>query len=377
MRFVYQEWDGTEFETQEHLQYFSNFMEYILEYGEQAMKALRELSDDPEQRKIIDKWIEDGLLDKVGVNFKLTPRAINSLQRKALMEVFRNLKAESAEGHETHLQGRGGERSEGTRTYQFGDPVSEIDLHATLRRAIATHGTGLPLRLDERDFELHQTDSKATCSTVILLDMSGSMGRWDRFTQAKRCAMAMYALIRQRFVLDTVDIVGFATGAEVIPEQKMPLSLPKRISLYDPVVQMRVPIPELETAPQHFTNLHMGLKMARRILSRRGGQNKQVFIITDGQPTAHVEGGDVVLLYPPDESSTMATLSEALILSRHGVRFNTFALIEDYFYMDWLGFVDQLTKLTRGVAFYCTAGNLTDCVMESYMSGRKTKTFLA
>ncbi|MCH8149799.1 MAG: VWA domain-containing protein [Planctomycetes bacterium] len=377
MRTIFQEWDGREFETQEHLQYFSNFLEYVLEFGEDALKALRDLQDDPEQRRIIEKWIEEGLLDKVGVKFRLTPRAIDSLQRKALMEVFRNLKSDSPEGHETHRAGRGGERTEGTRAFQFGDPVSEIDLHATLRQAIARNGAGLPIRLDERDFELSVTDSKATCSTVILLDMSGSMGRWDRFTQAKKCAMAMYALIRQRFALDTVDIVGFATGAEVIPEQKMPLVMPKRISMYDPVVHLRVPISDLDSAPQHFTNLHMGLMTARRILSRRGGHNKQIFIITDGQPTAHVEGGDVVLLYPPEEKTALATLSEAMILARHGVRFSTFALIEDYYYMEWLGFVDQLTKLTRGVAFYCTSGSLTDCVMESYLSGRKTKTYIA
>ena len=221
------------------------------------------------------------------------------------------------------------------------------------------------------------TESKATCSTVVLLDMSGSMSRWDRFTQAKRCAMAIYALIRQRFVLDTVDIVGFFSAAEVIPEHKLPLVMPKRVSMFDPEIRIRVPIEDVETAPQHFTNLQMGLMTARRILARRGGRNKQVFIITDGQPTAHVEGGDILLLYPPEESTAIATLSEAMNLSRHGVRFSTFALIEDYYYMEWLGFVDQLTKLTRGVAFYCTSGNLADCVMESYLSGRKTKTYIA
>ena len=160
MRFIFQEWDGTEFETQQHLQYFSNFMEYLLEFGEDALKALRDLQDDPEQKKIIERWIEEGLLDKVGVNFRLTPRAIDSLQRKALMEVFRNLKSDSPEGHETHRTGRGGERTEGTRAFQFGDPVSDIDLHATLRQAIARNGTGLPIRLDERDFELSVTDSR-------------------------------------------------------------------------------------------------------------------------------------------------------------------------------------------------------------------------
>jgi uncharacterized protein with von Willebrand factor type A (vWA) domain len=202
------------------------------------------------------------------------------------------------------------------------------------------------------------------------------MSRWGRFAQAKRCAMAVHALIKQRFALDTVDVVGFASGAEVIPEHKLALAMPKRVSLFDPEVHIRVPLENLRSAPQHFTNLHMGLRYARRILSRRGGRNKQVFIITDGQPTAYVDGEFVKLIYPPDDATAMATLSEAMLLSRQGIRFSTFALIEDYYYMDWVSFVDHLSKLTKGVSFYCTSGNLANCIMESYMSGRKTKTYL-
>jgi len=377
MRYVYQEWDGNEFSTQDHLEYFSNFMEYLLEFGDGALEALKELTDDPEQRKVIEQWIEDGLLDKAGVQFKLTPRAINSLQRKALMEVFKNLRPGSPEGHETTHTGRGGERTDGTRAYRFGDPVSDLDVASTLRNAVSRTGGGLPIKIGEEDFELHQTESKSTCSTVILLDMSGSMSRWHRFTQAKRCAMAVYALIRQRFTLDSVDVVGFASGAEVIPEHRLPLVMPKRISMYDPEIDIRLPIAQLDRGPQHFTNLQMGLRLARQILARRGGMNKQVFVITDGQPTAHVDGEYVHLIYPPAQETAMATLSEGLMLAKTGVRFATFALIEDYYYMDWVGFVDQLTKLTKGVAFYCTSESLTNCVMESYLSGRKTKTFLA
>lgn len=376
MRFTYQEWDGHEFQTQDHLQQFSQLLEYVMEYGDDAMHALRDLTDDPEGRKLIEKWIDEGLLDKIGAKFRLTPRAISSMQRKALMEVFRSLRPDSPEGHETRAPGMGGERLDGTRPYQWGDSIHEIDLNITLRNAVHRGGLGLPMRLREEDFALRLSESKATCSTVILLDMSGSMGRWDRFTQAKKCAMAMYALIRQRFALDTVDVVGFATGAEVIAEYKLPLARPKPISTHDPEIDLRVPLAKLSTAPQHFTNLQMGLLTARRILARRGGRNRQVFIITDGQPTAHMEGDVVHLIYPPDESTTLATLGEAVNLARNGVRFSTFALIEDYFYMDWVDFVGNLTKLTKGVAFYCTSGDLSHCVMESYLSGRKQKSVL-
>jgi len=377
MRYIFQQWDGTAFPTQDALGYFDHFINYIMEYGEEALEALRDIEDDPEQRKIIEEWIKEGLLERAGVHFRLTPRAISSIGRKALMEVFKGLRPDSSEGHESRQTGVGGERTEGTRPYQFGDPVHDVDLPATLRSAVQRGGLGVPIRLREEDFAVHLSESKATCSTVILLDMSGSMNRWNRFTQAKKCAMAMYAFIRQRFALDTVDLVGFYSGAAVIHEAKLPLLMPKAVSMFDPEIRLKVPLERLDEAPQHFTNLHLGLMTARRILARRGGANKQVFIITDGQPTAHVEGDHVHLLYPPDPATTMATLASALMLSKQGVRFSTFALIDDYYYMEWVSFVDQLTKLTRGVAFYCTSGNLTQCVMESYLSGKKTKEFLA
>ncbi len=377
MRYVYQEWDGSEFPTEEHLEFFDNFMELLLEHGEDALEAIQQLELDDENRKIIEQWIKDGLLDKVGAKFKLTPRAINSLQRKALMEVFKELRPDSAEGHDTRHTGPGGERVDGTRAYNFGDSVSEIDLGQTMRNAAARGVGDGSVRIAERDIEVHLTESKATCSTVILLDMSGSMARWHRFASAKRCAMAVHALIKQRFALDTVDVVGFYSGAQVIPEHRLPLLMPKRVTMFDPEIRIRVPVHKIDEAPQHFTNLHMGLMTARRILARRGGRNKQVFIITDGQPTAHLQGEYVYLLYPPEEVTAMATLREAMAMSRQGVRFSTFALIEDYAYMDWVEFVDQMTRLTRGVAFYCTGSNLSSAIMESYLSGRKRKAYLA
>ncbi len=377
MRYIYQEWDGTEFPTQDHLSQFDQFLDYLMEYGDEAMDALRRLELDPETAEIVEKWIEEGLLEKAGARFRLTPRAINTMQRKALMEIFRDLKPGSPEGHETSQRGAGGERIEGSRRYQFGDPVAELDLSATLRNAIRRGGPGLPLKVGEADFEVHLSESAATCSTVILLDMSGSMSRWHRFSQAKRCAMAVHALIRQRFPMDTVDVVGFHSAAEQVPEHKLPLLMPKRVTVFDPEVRLRVPVDRADDAPQHFTNLHMGLMTARRILARRSGANKQAFIITDGQPTAHVQGDYLYLIYPPEQSTTTATLAEAMRLSKHGVRFSTFALIEDYYWMDWVSFVDQLTKLTKGVAFYCSAGDLSGAIVESYLTGRKRKAYLA
>jgi uncharacterized protein with von Willebrand factor type A (vWA) domain len=387
MKYFYGEFDGEEFPTPDGLFGFDQLMQFIMEHGEQALKAIEQMMNDPKneaQSDMLEQLLKDGMLDKDGKGrLRLTPRAVSKMQRKALMEVFSNLKEGRREGHERVTPGPGGERIEGTKPYQYGDPVAELDLHQTLHNALTRHG--LPqsvegrrkIRFDEKDFELHLHEGVTSCSTVVLLDMSGSMMRYGRFLSAKRVAMAMQALIRGRFPQDSIDFVGFYSGAAKIPEVMLPLTMPKPVTIYDYQVRLRVPINQLDKAPQHFTNLHMGLQMARRILRKRTSENKQIFIITDGQPTAHVEGDFVYLLYPPDPRSTVATLKEAVTAVREGCRISTFALIEDYWGMDWVSFVDQLTKLTKGVAFYTSSGELASCIMESYLSGRKKKQYIA
>jgi uncharacterized protein with von Willebrand factor type A (vWA) domain len=388
MKYFYGEFDGEEFPTQENLFGFDQLMEFIMEYGDQAMKALEQMMKDPknqEQSDLLEQLLKDGMLDKDGKGkLRLTPRSVNKMQQKALMEVFANLRNGQRDGHEKITVGANGERIDGTKPYQFGDPVSELDLHKTLQNALARHG--LPaksaegksqIKFDERDFELHLHEGTTTCSTVVLLDMSGSMMRYGRFHSAKKVAMAMQALIRQKFPQDSIDFVGFYSGANKISEVALPLTMPKPVTIYDYQVKLKVPIPKLDKAPQHFTNLHMGLQMARRILRKRQSENKQIFIITDGQPSAHVEGDFVHLLYPPDPRSTIATLKEAVLSVKEGCRISTFALIEDYYGMEWVSFVEQLTKLTKGVAFYTSSGELSNCVMESYLSGRKKKSYVA
>lgn len=423
MKYFYGEFDGSPFPTPDKLFNFDQLMNFIMQHGEQALKAIQQMMNDPEnqqQSDLLEQLLKEGMLDKDGKGkLKLTPRAIVRMQRKALMEVFANLRQGQRDGHEKVTPGLGGERIEGTKPYQYGDPVSELDLHQTLQNAMSRKGqekqgqekqgpgargegqeknrsassappsslaprpsplapSSSPLiRFNESDFELHLHEGVTSCSTVVLLDMSGSMMRYGRFLSAKKVAMAMQALVRQRFQQDSIDFVGFYSGATKIPEVALPLAMPKPVTVYDYQVRLKVPLDQLDKAPQHFTNLHMGLQMARRILRNRTSENKQIFIITDGQPTAHVEGDYCYLLYPPDQRSTVATLKEAVLATKEGCRLSTFALIEDYWGMEWVGFVDQLTKLTKGVAFYTSSGELANCIMESYLSGRKKKAYIA
>ena len=387
MKYHFGEFDGEEFPTQDSLFDFNQMMNFVLRHGEDALDAMQQMMDnpegaDPDIQKFIEQMLKEGMLEKDGQGkLKLTPRAVTSMQQKALLEVFENMQTGQRDGHRKVTPGSNGERIDGTKPYQFGDPVSEIDLHRTLHNSLHRHGlpdlkAGGKLAFDERDMELHLHEGTTSCSTVVLLDMSGSMMRYGRWHSAKKVAMAMAALVRSKFPQDTVDFVGFYSGAERITESQLPLAMPKPVTIYDYQVRLKVPIEKMGRAPQHFTNLHMGLQVARRILRRRATDNKQLFIITDGQPTAHVEGQDVLLLYPPDPRSTAATLKEALLAKKEGCRFATFALVEDYYGMDWVGFVDQLTQLTKGVAFYTASGELSNCVMESYLSGRKKKAYI-
>ncbi len=412
MRTRYFEYNGKPYTFPQDLAQGQEFLEFVLAHGDEALLAARQMESQPEYSQMLRELLDQGLLEKVRGRFRLTPRAVNAMQRKALMEIFAHLKSGARDSHDTRATGPVGDRIEGTRPFQFGDALSEIDLSATLRNAIrrraeevtrasaaareaarsdapadAARGTPqlsvrtqaalLPLRLAEDDFELHHREARSSCSTVVLIDQSGSMARFGRYLHAKKCAMALTALIRQRFPLDTIDLVGFFSGAEAVREDQLPLLMPKPVSVYDPRVRVRVPLNKLNTAPQHFTNLHLGLLKAARLLQRRAGDQKLVFIITDGQPTAHVQGDYAYLIYPPHESSHWATINEAVRIARTGVRVCTFALTDDYWDMDWLGFVEQLGRMTRGVTFQCTGGDLSACVMESYLSGRRKRSFLS
>src|SRR5436190_13320925 len=151
MKYFYGQYDGQEFPTQDKLFGFDQLMQFIMNYGEQALKALEQMMNDPkneDQSEMLEQLLKDGMLDKDGKGkLKLTPRAVTKMQRKALMEVFSNLRLGNREGHEKITPGVGGERIEGTKAYQYGDPVSELDLHQTLHNALTRHG--LPSREGE------------------------------------------------------------------------------------------------------------------------------------------------------------------------------------------------------------------------------------
>ena len=401
MKFEYGQFDGQPFLGPDQLFPEPKVMRFILQYGEQALDAMQHLEGEEEQA-YIEELLAAGLLeqyqDEQGkTRLRITPKMLKGLQHKALEEMFENLKRGSKDGHRTQEHGRTTERTEGTRAYQFGDPLSEIDAGATMRnamvrqtaehRAVGRAGRpSLPIGIQAGDFELHQTEGAADCATVMLIDLSGSMMRYGRFLQAKRVALGMQALVDARFPQDSLQYVGFYTLADRLLAKDIPLVMPKPVTIHDYQVRYRVPLAQAqanrERIPLHFTNLQLGLRTARQMLQRSGAANKQIFVITDGQPTAHVQpnaSGDgemLYLLYPPTEQTAEITLKEALRCRQQGIRIASFALIEDYWGMDWVGFIERMTRLTRGVAYYCTCDDLSSTVIESYLTGRKKKSFV-
>jgi len=402
MDFQYGPFDGVPFQGPDALFPDSRVMNFIMQHGEQALDAMAQI-DDPDEQAFIEAMIDAGLLEEYedeqgNRRLRMTPRMVKGLQHRALMQIFEGMRPGHKDGHPVESPGRTTERSEGTRPYQFGDPLGELELGQTMRNAMARQiaeasragGTGaglqLPLRIGPQDFELHNTDTTADCATAVLIDLSGSMMRYGRYMQAKRVAMGMAAMIREKFPLDTIDFVGFYTLAKPMNEQDVVLTMPKPVTIHDYQVRLRVPLDQAyaneDKIPLHFTNLQLGLRTARQQLAKRGAANKQIFVITDGQPTAHAQpsptgdGEMLYLLYPPTQETAEITLTEAIKCQQAGIRIATFALIEDYYGMDWVGFVDQLTRLTRGTAFYCTSDDLSSTVVESYLKGKKTKQFV-
>ncbi len=392
MKFSYgQAGDAEMFRSPDELAAPDKLTNFILQHGQDGLDALDEAADQTED--LINELIDAGLLERdEGGQLRPTPRTVRALQIRALDDVFRGLRAGVKDGHESTDTGQRGERAEGTRAYRFGDSIADIDLGATLRSAVARRVLGgaepgaalLPLDIDERDIAVFTTEATTDVATAVLIDLSGSMARYGRHVAAKRVALAMQQLVRRRFPNDTLDIIGFASVAQRVPEREVALLTPRPVTTREWQIRVRVPLSQASRTHPHFTNLHHALRLARSTLARRSAPNKQIFVITDGCPTAHLSGGPgglgehgdepvLNLIYPPSEASALATLEEAHACVRSGIRIATFALIDDYEAMDWVGFVERLTRVTRGTGFYCTAGDLAGMIVESYLTGKRSR----
>ncbi|HEY7827759.1 MAG TPA: hypothetical protein VIB99_05965 [Candidatus Limnocylindrales bacterium] len=293
-----------------------------------------------------------GYLTRDGENLELTPRGSRRIGQKVLDDLFARLRSDAFGEHRIDRAGRSGERTEGTKPFEFGDPF-DLDLRETLANALqrpenapSARGRG-PVRLAAADFAVHRSQESTRTSTVLLLDMSRSMLLRGCFVAAKKVAVALDTLIRTQYPRDDLAVIGFAYYArELRPGSLAELSW---------------------HGYEYGTNLQHGLLLARRILARSGAANRQIVVITDGEPTAHFQDGQVEFNYPPTRRTIEETLREVQRCTKAGITINTFMLERSRALTD---FVAQVTRLNRGRAFFAEPEHLGEYVLVDFVRGR-------
>ncbi|HLQ47579.1 MAG TPA: VWA domain-containing protein [Candidatus Dormibacteraeota bacterium] len=297
---------------------------------------------------------EAGYLTHRGEKLELTPRGSRRIGQKVLDDLFARLSRDAFGGHRIDRAGRGGEREESTKPYEFGDPF-HLDIRGTienaLRRPENAPGGGLRsgrgVSLSAADFEVFRTEQLTRTSTVLLVDMSRSMLLRGCFLAAKKVAVALDTLIRTQFPHDDLSVIGFAYYARELRSESLA---------------------ELTWHGYEYgTNLQHGLMLARQILARQRGGTRQIVVITDGEPTAHFENGQVEFSYPPTRRTIQETLREVQRCTRDGITINTFMLERSRALAE---FVALITRMNRGRAFYATPEHLGEYVLVDFVAGR-------
>jgi Ca-activated chloride channel family protein len=284
------------------------------------------------------------------VRFELTRKGSDFLGYKALRNLLGSLGKASLGRHDTRDSATGIEASEPSKPWEFGDTLN-LDVSATLLSAASRGGIGVPLDVDYRDLHVHQSEYQSSCATVVMLDCSHSMILYgeDRFTPAKKVALALAHLLRSQYPGDTLDLVLFHDSAEEVPLSRL--------------AQVRV--------GPYYTNTREGLRLAQRILDRQRKDMKQIVMITDGKPSALTERDGSIYRNPfgLDPRVVSLTLKEVANCRRRGILINTFMLARDY---DLVAFVKKVSEICRGKAYFTNPHSLGQFVLMDYMS-KKTK----
>jgi Ca-activated chloride channel family protein len=283
--------------------------------------------------------------------FEITDKSLDFLGYKTLRDLMGSLGKSSFGRHDTRDMATGIETSGSSRTYEFGDTLN-LDITATLSSAIRREGLELPLNIEYSDLQVHQCEYQSSCATVLMLDCSHSMILYgeDRFTPAKKVAMALAQLIRTQYPGDSLSLVLFHDSAEEVPISQLA---------------------RVKVGP-YYTNTREGLRLAQRILQRQRKDMKQIVMITDGKPSALTldDGRIYKNAFGLDPLVVSQTLEEVSKCKRAGVLINTFMLASDY---GLVQFVQKVTEMCRGKAYFTTPYTLGQYLLMDYMS-RKTKT---
>jgi Ca-activated chloride channel family protein len=280
--------------------------------------------------------------------FEVTDKSLDFLGYKTLRDLLGSLGKSNFGRHDTRHWATGVETSGGSQPYEFGDTLN-LDVTATLKSAIAREGLTLPLNLEYRDLQVHQSEYQSSCATVVMLDCSHSMILYgeDRFTPAKKVAMAMAHLIRTQYPGDTLSLVLFHDSAEELPVSQLA---------------------RVKVGP-YYTNTREGLRMSQRILSRQRKDMKQIVMITDGKPSALTlpDGRIYKNAFGLDPLVVSETLEEVSRCKRQNIMINTFMLASDF---GLVQFVQKVTQMCRGKAYFTTPETLGEYLLMDYMQRR-------
>ncbi|HAL57063.1 MAG TPA: hypothetical protein DCP63_11470 [Bacteroidetes bacterium] len=362
MRLRYTKWTPESKTDEQRLRSLTSLFSFLLIQTngevEEALDWLRQLA---EQYGLLDETLtvedlirklrEEGIIEDVKDTLTLTTRGIQRIRQDALKQVFSSLKKSSEGLHETPYTGKGVDRLSETKKWSFGDLPTNIDLAATMTNAMKRSGID-DFNLTEEDLEVYETEHTTSCATVLMLDISHSMVLYgeDRITPAKQVALALTELIQTRFPKDYLALVVFGDDAKLVSLNELPF---------------------LSVGPYH-TNTRAGLQLARSLLRRSGNVNKQVFMVTDGKPSAVFD--DAGRLYKNsfglDCRIINKTLDEAVQCRREKITVSTFMVASDPYLIN---FVEEFTKANHGRAFYSSLNNLGENVFVDYLRNRRKR----
>ena len=336
-------------------------------------KQVEQLVQDAAARQGLEMG-EDGL--------RLTPKAYKLVQGRILSEIFKDLAAARSGRHAGPITGEGAVELPTTRPYEFGDSVAQMDapqsfVNALLRsardRGPGTGGQGLPLRSE--DIEIHKTRNTPKAATCVLMDMSGSMRYMGQYVHCKRMAIALDGLIRTEYPGDFLGCFEVYSVAKRVEPGRLPELMPKPVTIRQPVVRLKVDMSRDDVTegmlPPHFTNIQHGMRLARQVLAAQDTPNRQIVLITDGLPTAHFEGPELFLLYPPDPLTERATMREAMACTREGIVINIFLVPSWSQTSEDVAFAHRLAETTKGRVFFTGGDDLDRFVLWDYLERRR------
>ncbi len=318
--------------------------------GEEAFEQLKYL------KGIEEMMVEEGYLMRSGEGLKLSPKGIRKIGDKALREIFQVLNKNRWGGHNIFQRGQQGDRLEETKRYTYGDPLN-VKISDTLMNALRGGASGVPVKIGPQDFSVYRHEFSTDTETVLLIDVSYSMLMNDALHAGKKVALALQRLIVTKFPQDVLHLVAFRSNAKEIRTEDLPS------------------IVAITYFMEHGTDIKEALRFSRHLLGSRKAANRQIILITDGEPTAASldQGGRIhsgwgsALLH---ERIVRETLKEVRRCTQSGIKINTFMLGTDFYRR---GFVDQLTRLNMGRVFYTSADQIGNYIVVDYISNKRKR----